>query len=136
MKGYLRENLFKSIIEQTAGFAALLEAGQNRPASVSESGADDHDHEALQGAWEKEIDDWMLKFLSALIQQYLQFRVFDSLLISFLAARAYNSRFNEFFLKLSLPHTNYYDGPIIQKINIWYPYSTVSEMLSHIVYVI
>jgi hypothetical protein len=70
MKGYLRENLFKSIIEQTAGFAALLEAGQNRPASVSESGADDHDHEALQGAWEKEIDDWMLKFLSALIHTY------------------------------------------------------------------
>jgi hypothetical protein len=79
MKGYLREDLFKSITEQTAGFAALLEAAQNRPASVSESGADhydddddddddDHDYEALQGAWEKEIDDWMLKFLSALIQ--------------------------------------------------------------------
>jgi hypothetical protein len=42
MEGYLRENLFKSIIEQTAGFAALLEAGQNRPISVSESGADYH----------------------------------------------------------------------------------------------
>jgi hypothetical protein len=47
MKGYLREDLFKSITEQTAGFAALLEAGQNRPASVSESGADNHDYEAL-----------------------------------------------------------------------------------------
>jgi hypothetical protein len=47
-----------------------LEAAQNRPASVSESGADhyddddnddddnnDDDHEALQSAWEKEIDD-------------------------------------------------------------------------------
>jgi hypothetical protein len=52
-----------------------LEAAQNRPASVSESGADhyddddndDDDHEALQSAWEKEIDNWMLKFLSALI---------------------------------------------------------------------
>jgi hypothetical protein len=43
MEGHLRENLFKSTIEQTAGFAALLEAGQNRPASVSESGADHDD---------------------------------------------------------------------------------------------
>jgi hypothetical protein len=43
MKGYLREDLFKSIIEQTAGFAALLEVAQNRPASVSESGADYYD---------------------------------------------------------------------------------------------
>jgi hypothetical protein len=58
MKGYLREDLFKSTTEQTAGFAALLEAAQNRSASVSESGADyhdddnndDHDHKALQGA--------------------------------------------------------------------------------------
>jgi hypothetical protein len=58
MEGYLRENLFKSITEQTAGFAALLEAAQNRPASVSESGADRHnnndndndDYEALQSA--------------------------------------------------------------------------------------
>ena len=61
MKGYLRENLFKSTTEQTAGFAALLETAQNRPASVSESGADydnnDHNHEALQGAWKKEIDN-------------------------------------------------------------------------------
>jgi hypothetical protein len=51
IKGYLREDLFKSITEQTAGFAALLEAGQNRPVNVSESGADydddDYDHEAL-----------------------------------------------------------------------------------------
>jgi hypothetical protein len=71
----LRENLFKPITEQTAGFAALLEAGQNRPAGVSESGAanddddddddnddddddgDDIDDEARQDAWEKEIDD-------------------------------------------------------------------------------
>jgi hypothetical protein len=51
-----------------------LEAGQNRPAGVSESGAADDDDddddkaEARQGAWEKEIDNWMLKFLSALIQ--------------------------------------------------------------------
>jgi hypothetical protein len=127
MEGYLRENLFKSTTEQTAGFAALLEAAQNRPASVSESGADhydddddddDHDYEALQGAWEKEIDNWMLKFLSALIQQHLQFRAFDSPLISFLAARAYNSRSNKFPLGLSLPHTNCYDGPITQRIDI------------------
>jgi hypothetical protein len=52
MEGYLREDLFKSTTEQTTGFAALLEAGQNRPANVSESGADhnndnDHNHEAL-----------------------------------------------------------------------------------------
>jgi hypothetical protein len=55
MEGYLRENLFKSITEQTAGFAALLEIAQNRSTSVSESGADhyddnnndDDDHEAL-----------------------------------------------------------------------------------------
>jgi hypothetical protein len=58
MEGYLREDLFKSTTEQTAGFAALLEAAQNKPASVSESGADhhnndnndNHDHKALQGA--------------------------------------------------------------------------------------
>jgi hypothetical protein len=59
MKSYLREDLFKSTTEQTAGFAALLEVTQNRPASVSESGADRHDnnnnnnnnnHEALQSA--------------------------------------------------------------------------------------
>jgi hypothetical protein len=122
MESYLREDLFKSTIEQTAGFAALLEAGQNRPANVSESGADhdddDHDHKALQGAWEKEIDDWMLKFSSALIQQHLQFRAFDSPLISFLAARAYNARFSEFLLRLSLPHTNYYNGPITQRVNV------------------
>jgi hypothetical protein len=74
----LRENLFKPITKQTAGFAALLEAGQNRPAGVSESGAADNDDdddndkaEARRDAWEKEIDDWMLKFLSALIQQSL-----------------------------------------------------------------
>jgi hypothetical protein len=77
-----------------------LEAGQNRPASVSESGAannnDDDDDEARQGAWEKEMDDWMLKFSSALIQQHLQFRAFDSPLISFLAARAYNARSSKF----------------------------------------
>jgi hypothetical protein len=53
----LRENLFKSTTEQTAGFAALLKAGQNRPASVSESGADNYNYKALQGAWEKEIND-------------------------------------------------------------------------------
>jgi hypothetical protein len=51
MEGYLREDLFKFTTEQTAGFAALLEVGQNRPANVSESGADhnnnDYDHEAL-----------------------------------------------------------------------------------------
>jgi hypothetical protein len=68
----LRGNLFESITEQTAGFAALLEVGQNRPASVSESGAannnDDDDNDARQGAWEKEIDNWIFKFLSALIQ--------------------------------------------------------------------
>jgi hypothetical protein len=69
----LREDLFKPTTEQTASFAALLEAGQNRPAGVSESGAannndNDDDDKARQGAWEKKIDDWMLKFLSALIQ--------------------------------------------------------------------
>jgi hypothetical protein len=138
MEGYLRENLFKSTTEQTAGFAALLEAGQNRPASVSESGADhdddNHDYEALQGAWEKKIDDWMFKFSSALIQQYLQFRVFNSPLIFFLTARAYNSRSNKFFLELSLPHINCYNGPITQRVDIWYSCSAVSGMLSHIVY--
>jgi hypothetical protein len=58
MKGYLREDLFKSITEQTAGFAALLEVAQNRPTSVSESGADyynndnndNNNHKALQSA--------------------------------------------------------------------------------------
>jgi hypothetical protein len=58
----LREDLFKSITEQTAGFAALLEVGQNRPAGVSESGAandndNDNDDKAQQGAWEKKIDN-------------------------------------------------------------------------------
>jgi hypothetical protein len=76
----------------------------------------------------------MLKFLSALIQQYLQFRAFDSSLISFLAARAYNSRFSEFSLGLSLLHTNCYDGPITQRVDVWYSCSAVSGMLSHIVY--
>jgi hypothetical protein len=58
----LREDLFKPTTEQTAGFAALLEVGQNRPAGVSESGAANNDNnnnndKARQGAWEKEIDN-------------------------------------------------------------------------------
>jgi hypothetical protein len=57
IEGHLREDLFKPTTEQTAGFAALLEAGQNRLAGVSESGAADDDDnddnneiEARQGA--------------------------------------------------------------------------------------
>jgi hypothetical protein len=62
MQNHLREDLFKSTTEQTAGFAALLEAAQNRPASVSESGADNNNndnnnHKTLQNAWEKKIDN-------------------------------------------------------------------------------
>jgi hypothetical protein len=78
----------------------------------------------------------MLKFSSALIQQHLQFRAFNSPFISFLAARAYNSQSNKFLLGLSLPHTNCYDGSITQRVNVWYPYSAVSGVLSHIVYAI
>jgi hypothetical protein len=76
----------------------------------------------------------MFKFLSALIQQHLQFRAFDSPFISFLAARAYNARFSEFLLGLPLPHINCYDGPITQRVDVWYPCFAVSGVLSHMVY--